>query len=58
MPMMWERLLSSKRFRGGVARLAEDGRSEFQKDYDRIVFSRAFRRLQGKTQVIVSRDVV
>jgi dGTPase len=29
----------------------EDGRSEFLKDYDRIVFSRPFRRLQGKTQV-------
>jgi dGTPase len=28
-----------------------DGRSEFQKDFDRIVFSPAFRRLQDKTQV-------
>jgi dGTPase len=27
-------------------------RSEFQKDYDRIVFSSAFRRLQNKTQVL------
>ena len=50
MPMEWARLLSPKRFRGGPPS-AEDGRSEFQKDYDRIVFSRAFRRLQGKTQV-------
>lgn len=29
-----------------------DGRNEFQKDFDRIVFSGAFRRLQNKTQVI------
>ena len=51
MTMEWARLLSSKRFRDGTPRSPEDGRSEFQKDYDRIVFSRAFRRLQGKTQV-------
>ncbi len=29
----------------------EDGRSRFQRDFDRIVFSSAFRRLQDKTQV-------
>jgi dGTPase len=51
MTMKWARLLSSKRFRDGTSRSPEDGRSEFQKDYDRIIFSRAFRRLQGKTQV-------
>jgi dGTPase len=51
MAMHWDRLLSSRRFHGGAPRLPEDGRSEFQKDHDRIVFSRAFRRLQGKTQV-------
>lgn len=28
-----------------------DTRSEFQRDYDRIIFSSAFRRLQNKTQV-------
>src|ERR1700730_4445605 len=51
MPMEWPRLLSSKRFRDDTPPRAEDGRPQFQKDYDRIVFSRAFRRLQGKTQV-------
>src|SRR6516225_11213902 len=48
--MHWAKLLSSKRFRGEPT-ASENGRSEFQKDYDRIAFSRAFRRLQGKTQV-------
>lgn len=32
--------------------LRNDGRSVFQMDYDRIVFSSAFRRLQNKTQVL------
>lgn len=49
--MEWPRLLSSKRFHNDALPHAEDGRSQFQKDYDRIVFSRAFRRLHGKTQV-------
>ncbi|MBZ0199645.1 MAG: deoxyguanosinetriphosphate triphosphohydrolase [Ignavibacteriaceae bacterium] len=30
---------------------SEDGRSQYQRDFDRIVFSSAFRRLQDKTQV-------
>src|SRR5580704_15293508 len=51
MAMEWSRLLSSKRLRDDKVRLPEDGRSQFQKDYDRVIFSRAFRRLQGKTQV-------
>lgn len=50
--MKWEQLLSSKRLRNeGAPPVPEDGRSEYLKDYDRIVFSRSFRRLQGKTQV-------
>jgi dGTPase len=51
MPMDWSTLLSPNRIGETASRPSEDGRSEFQKDYDRIVFSRAFRRLQGKTQV-------
>ena len=50
--MSWERLLSSKRF--GLERYHEErrhSRSDFQRDYDRLVFSAPFRRLQNKTQV-------
>lgn len=50
--MDWNRLICDKRFgledyhdpRRGV-------RSDFQRDYDRLVFSSPFRRLQNKTQV-------
>lgn len=51
--MNWQKLLSDtqlgteKDLKAGKP----DGRSQFQKDFDRIVFSPAFRRLQDKTQV-------
>lgn len=51
--MKWENLLSAKRW-GDEARFAgnqKEARSEFQRDYDRIIFSSPFRRLQNKTQV-------
>lgn len=50
--MKWEQLLSSKRNRefGGRSKAA-DLRSEFEKDYHRIIGSASFRRLQDKTQV-------
>lgn len=50
--MDWKLLLSDERL--GVEKSTsekKDGRSQFQKDFDRIVFSPAFRRLQDKTQV-------
>lgn len=50
--MNWRQLLSNKRF--GLEELHEgrkDDRSEFQRDYDRLIFSAPFRRLQNKTQV-------
>lgn len=52
--MNWEKLLSKKRFEAQTeAYLSDESvRGEFQRDYDRIVFSSAFRRLQNKTQVM------
>ena len=50
--MNWRQLISNKRF--GLEELHEfkkDDRSEFQRDYDRLIFSAPFRRLQNKTQV-------
>ena len=50
--MEWKRLLSCSREReSGSARKASDLRSEFEKDYHRIIGSASFRRLQDKTQV-------
>lgn len=46
--MDWTRLLSSKRL-GKEDQLAKDVRSDYQRDYDRIVYSSAFRRLQEDT---------
>jgi dGTPase len=53
--MDWESLLSLKRFGDNNKRLRveqDDLRLGFEVDYDRIVFSNAFRSLQDKTQVI------
>ena len=50
--MNWQQLISNKRF--GLEEMHEsrkDDRSEFQRDYDRLIFSAPFRRLQNKTQV-------
>ncbi len=53
--MRWEKLLSTKILGYDKNELKSnasyDGRSAFQKDFDRVVFSSAFRRLQDKTQV-------
>ena len=50
--MDWRKLISAKRF--GMEEFHEErqeNRSEFQRDYDRLIFSAPFRRLQNKTQV-------
>ena len=50
--MNWNTLLSAKRFGlEAYHREHQENRSEFQRDYDRLVFSAPFRRLQNKTQV-------
>jgi dGTPase len=51
--MKWTTLFSERRLgdKKGIGIQSSD-RSNFEKDYDRVVFSSAFRRLQDKTQVI------
>lgn len=50
--MDWRQLISTKRFGMEEFHAARmDDRSEFQRDYDRLIFSAPFRRLQNKTQV-------
>lgn len=51
--MKWEHLLSPQRL-GSEKKKIENrdyARSQFQRDYDRIIFSSPFRRMQNKTQV-------
>ncbi len=50
--MDWQRLISDKRL--GMEEFHDPRthiRSDFQRDYDRLIFSSPFRRLQNKTQV-------
>ena len=49
--MKWHQLLSSQRTGQKPAISTEPSRSAFEQDYDRIIFSHPFRRLQDKTQV-------
>ena len=50
--MNWQQLISQKRL-GQELKHTErhDDRSEFKRDYDRLIFSAPFRRMQNKTQV-------
>ena len=53
MAMDWNKLLSTKRYHPGSTptMFRSHDRSLFQRDYDRLIFSSPFRRLQNKTQV-------
>ena len=51
--MNWNKLLSTKRLgmEGWASSEKSEDRTQFQRDYDRIIFSSPFRRMQNKTQV-------
>jgi dGTPase len=49
--MYWPQLLSRKRLGTDQPPSPVTARTDFQRDFDRIVFSSAFRRMQDKTQV-------
>ena len=50
--MNWQQLISDKRFgKEESHEAAGERRTEFQRDYDRLIFSAPFRRMQNKTQV-------
>ena len=49
--MNWKHLLSSQRSGQKQPSSSEPSRSAFEQDYDRIIFSHPFRKLQDKTQV-------
>jgi dGTPase len=49
--MPWSALLSGARLGQRIDNTGAPSRSAFEQDYDRIIFSQPFRRLQDKTQV-------
>lgn len=49
--MNWSQLLSSKRFGDKNTQPNSETRSRFDQDFDRLIFSHPFRKLQDKTQV-------
>ncbi len=57
--MQWSKLLSRSRLMG-AGPISDAGRTAFEKDFDKIVFSSYFRRLKDKTQVfsLVENDYI
>lgn len=51
MSMSWEHLLSPLRLGEDKQKPRSGTRTDFERDYDRVLFSSPFRRLRGKTQV-------
>ena len=50
--MNWHQLISSRRLgKEDRDKHPAEQRTEFQRDYDRLIFSSPFRRMQNKTQV-------
>ena len=58
--MQWKQLLSPNRLGSASPGVITPERSPFQRDFDRVIFSGSFRRLQNKTQVfpLVQEDYV
>ncbi|AFZ30302.1 deoxyguanosinetriphosphate triphosphohydrolase [Gloeocapsa sp. PCC 7428] len=57
--MQWQKLLSRSRLSGNL-NIVDPGRTAFEKDFDKIIFSSYFRRLKDKTQVfsLVDNDYI
>ena len=47
--MNWNNIFTQERY--GTSTITSDSRSEFQRDFDRLIFNSGFRRMQNKTQI-------
>ncbi len=49
--MNWQTLFSNQRFNSSTRNSQDHSRGDYMRDYDRLIFSSQFRKLQNKTQV-------